>query len=378
MERLTRRKYLGLAAAASAGLAGCSTGTDSTSNTDAGAAQQATETSNATTPTTAGNGSESASETGESPYTQVYRETIGSVVLVSVGGSGVGGQRGGQGSGFMYRDRYVLTNAHVVRDAGRAEIQFARGESRTGQVVGRDVYSDLAVIEVQNPPSYADPLPIAKNEPAIGTRVAAIGSPYGFEGSITSGIVSAVNRSVPAPQGNFEIPNAVQTDAPVNPGNSGGPLVDLEGEVQGVINSGGGDNIAFAISALLVRKVVPALIQNGEYEHPYMGVALRPVTEGLARRENLQNARGLLVAEVLSGTPAAGTLRSGDVLVAVDGERVDTREGLSSYLELQTSPGDTVTLTVRRGGQRQQVELTLGARPPPERTPSGSRRDAFA
>jgi S1-C subfamily serine protease len=376
MKRLTRRRYLGLAAATSAGLAGCSTSADSNSNTDAatGQAQQGTE----TTPSSASNGSENASEAAESPYTQVYHETIGSVVLVSIGGSGVGGQRGGQGSGFVYRNRYVLTNAHVVRDAGRAEIQFARGESRTGQVVGRDAYSDLAVIEVQKPPSYADPLPIAKNEPAIGTRVAAIGSPYGFEGSITSGIVSAVNRSVPAPQGNFEIPNAIQTDAPVNPGNSGGPLVDLAGDVQGVINSGGGDNIAFAISAPLVRKVVPPLIENGEYEHPYMGVALRPVTEGLARREDLRNARGLLVAEVLSGTPAAGTLRSGDVLVAVDGERVDTREGLSSYLELQTSPGDTARLTVRRGGERQQIELTLGARPPPERTPSGSRRGAFA
>jgi len=376
MKRLTRRRYLGLAAATSAGLAGCSTSADSNSNTDAvtGQAQQGTE----TTPSSASNGSENASEAAESPYTQVYHETIGSVVLVSIGGSGVGGQRGGQGSGFVYRNRYVLTNAHVVRDAGRAEIQFARGESRTGQVVGRDAYSDLAAIEVQNPPSYADPLPIATEEPAIGTRVAAIGSPYGFEGSITSGIVSAVNRSVPAPQGNFEIPNAIQTDAPVNPGNSGGPLVDLAGDVQGVINSGGGDNIAFAISAPLVRKVVPPLIENGEYEHPYMGVALRPVTEGLARREDLRNARGLFVAEVLSGTPAAGTLRSGDVLVAVDGERVDTREGLSSYLELQTSPGDTVRLTVRRGGERQQIELTLGARPPPERTPSGSRRGAFA
>jgi len=377
MKRLTRRSYLGLTVAASAGLAGCSTGTDSNSDTDAGAAQQATETSNATTPGTNANG-ENASEGTESPYTEVYRETIGSVVLVSVGGSGVGGRRGGQGSGFMYRDQYVITNAHVVRDAPQAQVQFARGESRTGRVVGRDAYSDLAAIEVSSPPSYADPLPIATEEPAIGTRVAAIGSPYGFEGSITSGIVSAVNRSVPAPQGNFEIPNAIQTDAPVNPGNSGGPLVDLEGEVQGVINSGGGDNIAFAISAPLVRKVVPALIENGEYEHPYMGVALRPVTEGLAGQRNLQNARGLLVAEVLSGTPAAGTLRSGDVLVAVDGERVDTREGLSSYLELRTSPGDTVTLTLRRGGERRQVELTLGTRPDPESTPSGSRRDGFA
>jgi S1-C subfamily serine protease len=375
MKRLTRRRYLGLAAATSAGLAGCSTSADSNSNTDAvtGQAQQGTK----TTPSSASNGSENASEAAESPYTQVYHETIGSVVLVSIGGSGVGGQRGGQGSGFVYRDRYVLTNAHVVGDAERVRIQFARGESQTGQVVGRDAYSDLAAIEIPNPPSYAAPLPIAREEPAIGTRVAAIGSPYGFQGTITSGIVSAVDRSVPAPEGNFLIPNAIQTDAPVNPGNSGGPLVDLNGEVLGVINSGGGDNIAFAISAPLVRKVVSALIAEGEYEHPYLGVRLREVTEELARRESLQNARGLFVAEVLSGTPAAATLESGDVLLAVDGQRVDTRQELSSYLELETSPGDTATLTIRRGGERRQVELTLGARPEPQGTTNGSRPNRF-
>jgi S1-C subfamily serine protease len=154
--------------------------------------------------------------------------------------------------------------------------------------------------------------------------------------------------------------------------------VDLEGEVQGVINSGGGDNIAFAISAPLVRKVVPELIAEGEYRHPFLGVRLQPVTEDLARQRNLQNARGLLVAGTLQGTPAEGTLRSGDVLLAIDGQRVDSQRALSSYLELQTSPGDTVTLTVRRGGERQQVELTLGARPAPESTPSGSRRSVFA
>jgi S1-C subfamily serine protease len=379
MKRCTRRTCLGLAAAATAGLAGCSAGTDSDAATDA-AAQQDGETTSAATTTSGANasgGNGTGTEASESPYTEVYRETIGSVVLVSVGGTGVGGQRGGQGSGFVYRDRYVLTNAHVVGDAERVRIQFARGESQTGQVVGRDAYSDLAAIEIPNPPSYAAPLPIAREEPAIGTRVAAIGSPYGFQGTITSGIVSAVDRSVPAPEGNFLIPNAIQTDAPVNPGNSGGPLVDLNGEVLGVINSGGGDNIAFAISAPLVRKVVSALIAEGEYEHPYLGVRLREVTEELARRESLQNARGLFVAEVLSGTPAAATLESGDVLLAVDGQRVDTRQELSSYLELETSPGDTATLTIRRGGERRQVELTLGARPEPQGTTNGSRPNRF-
>ena len=363
MEQLTRRGYLGVVAAATTGFAGCSAG-DTGSAGEAGAqAQQGTATP---TDTNASGTEVSASNTdesgAESVYTRVYRETIGSVVSIRV--SSTGGRSGGQGSGFVYDPTHIVTNAHVVGDADRVEVQFDRGGSRVGQVVGRDLRADLAVIRVENRPDYAEPLSLVEEGPAVGTRVAAIGSPYGLDGTITAGIVSAVDRSIPSPEGQgARIPNGIQTDAPVNPGNSGGPLVNLEGTVVGVINSGGGENIAFAISAPYVRKVVSALIANGEYEHPYMGVTLRPVTQRLARSEGLANTRGLFVGEVLSGTPADGTLRRGDVLLAVDGQPTESREALSSYLELETSPGDTVRLTIRRGGERRQVGLTLGARP---------------
>lgn len=369
MERLTRREYLGVAAAATAGLAGCSAGDPgSTGETDA-QAQQGTATPTGTSATTGTNASgteantSDTSESGaESVYTRVYRETIGSVVSIRVPSSG--GRSGGQGSGFVYDPTHLVTNAHVVGGASRVEVQFDRGGSRVGQVVGRDLRADLAVVSVSNRPEYAEPLELVGEELAVGTRVAAIGSPYGLDGTITAGIVSAVDRFIPSPQGQgARIPNGIQTDAPVNPGNSGGPLVNLEGTVVGVINSGGGENIAFAISAPYVRKVVSALISEGEYEHPYMGVALRPVTQRLARAEGLANTRGLFVEEVLSGTPADGTLERGDVLLAVGGQPTESREALSSYLELETSPGDTVRLTIRRDGARRQVDLTLGARP---------------
>ena len=376
MEQLTRRGYLGLAAAATAGLAGCSaTGDSESAGETAAQAQQGSATTGTGTPTTASGtqnteanaSTASESESGtdtESVYTQVYRETIGSVVSIRV--TSPGGQRGGQGSGFVYDPRHVVTNAHVVGEAERVEIGFDRGATRTGRVVGRDLRADLAAVRVERRPDYATPLSLVEEEPAVGTQVAAIGNPFGLDGSMTAGIVSAVDRLIPSPQGRgVRIPNGIQTDAPVNPGNSGGPLVNLDGVVVGVINSGGGENIAFAISAPYVRKVVSALISEGEYEHPYMGVSLVPVTPGLAREESLRNTRGLFVREVLSGSPSDGTLRAGDVLLAVDGTRVGSREALSSYLELETSPGDTVTLTVRRNGERRQVDLTLGARPEP-------------
>lgn len=218
-----------------------------------------------------------------------------------------------------------------------------------------------------------------REEPAVGTFAAAISVPFGFEGTLTYGIVSAVNRSVPSPQGNFRIPNAIQTDVPVNPGNSGGPLVNLDGIVLGVIDSRGGENIAFAISAPYVRKVVTALIETGEFRHPFLGVGLTQVTQRIARQRNLPNARGLLVGSIKQGGPAA-VLREGDVILSVDGKATPTFQALSSYLELNTQPGDTVTLTIRWNGERQQVDVTLGMRPAPKtgtQSSSNSRSSHF-
>lgn len=354
----TRRRVLqGAGIAFASALAGCGSAESTTTEpaeTSEPTTTEATETAD-TSPDAAG------------PYTSVYRDVIGSVVLIRVSS---GGGEGGQGSGFVYRDGYVVTNAHVVGDATDVQVRFSEGEWRSASVVGTDPSSDLAVVGVESLPDYAAPLSLVDDQPAIGTEVAAVGNPYGYEGSITSGLVSGLNRSIPAPNG-YTIPDAIQTGAPVNPGNSGGPLVTLDGEVAGVINSGGGENIAFAISAALVRRVVPALVEDGEYTHAYMGVALRTVTPAVAEELGLDDPRGVLVSDVRSGGPSAGALRSGDVIVRVEGERIDGRQQLSSYLALQASPGETIRLTVLRDGERRTVDLTLGERP--ERPDTGSR-----
>jgi S1-C subfamily serine protease len=364
-ERKTRRRYLGgLGAALTAGVAGCSSVFGGGPGANASGDQTTVE--NPTTTTTenasgvGGNGTEPAGNATEatSPYTRVYRKTIESVVLIR----SLTARRGGQGSGFVYRDNYIVTNAHVVSDATEVQVRFTNGEWRSASVVGVDASSDLAVIEVQNPPGYANPLPLVENQPAIGIEVLAIGNPYGLEGSVTSGLVSGVNRLIPAPNG-YKIPDAIQTGAPVNPGNSGGPLVNLQGEVVGVISSGGGENLAFAVSAALVKLVIPSLIEDGKYAHAYMGVNLRTVTPAIAEQLGLEDPRGVVVTEVRSDGPATGVLQRGDVILSVGGQRIESRQQFVSYLALEASPGDTVQVTIVRDGERQTVELTLGKRP---------------
>jgi S1-C subfamily serine protease len=245
-------------------------------------------------------------------------------------------------------------------------------------VVGSDPYSDLATIRVSNRPAYASPLPLIEGEPVVGQEVVVIGNPFGLSGTATAGIVSGINRSIPGPTG-YSIPDAIQTDAALNPGNSGGPMVSLDGEVIAVVNSGGGENVGFGISAPLVRRVVPALIEDGEYEHSYMGVTLRTVTPAIAAANDLDEARGVIVVDVFDGGPSDGVLRPSDETAFVDGEAVpvggdvilamaetdlSTVEDLSSFLALRTSPGEEIDLTVSRDGQRRTVELELGRRPP--------------
>jgi serine protease Do len=362
-DQTTRRRYLGaLGATLAASFAGCS-GVLSQSATNNSSTTSGTETAagNATNATNA----TSANQSSSSPYTQVYRNTISSVVLIRVSGqSGQGRQSrgGGQGSGFLLRQNYIVTNAHVVGNASEVQVRFSQGEWRTASVVGTDPSSDLAVVQVQNPPQYASALSLVQSEPAIGTEAVAIGNPFGLEGSVTSGLVSGLNRLIPAPNG-YRIPDAIQTGAPVNPGNSGGPLVDLDGRVIGVISSGGGENLAFAISAALVKRVVPALIENGEYDHAYMGIRTQTVTPDIAQQLGLDQPRGVVVAGVQSGGPSAGTLQQGDVILSINGTRIDGRQQLISYLALQASPGDSVEVTVLRNGERRTLSLTLGARP---------------
>lgn len=371
-DKQTRRNYLQLLGTTGAALfAGCSNDPPTGDGTTTAGPTTTRDGGSAATPTTATESpNPDPSAEFEDVFVELYDQTVGSVVAIRVSG-------GGLGSGFVYDQNYIVTNYHVVTDANTVEIQYARGQSTTGQVVGTDQYSDLAVVDAAQRPEYANPLTPQPEEPEIGTRVAAIGSPYGLEGSMTNGIVSGVNRLVPSPSANFRIPNAIQTDAPVNPGNSGGPLVNLDGEVLGVVNSGGGENIAFAISAALVERVVPTIIQTGEYNHPYIGVSLAEVTSTVARANNLDRPRGVLVTSVAEGVPAGDVLQGstgttrvngfrvptgGDIILSVEDQRIDSPRDLLTYLELNASPGETVQFTILRNGQRRTVSVELIAR----------------
>ena len=356
-----RRAFLGrLGAAATAVLAGCAAPAGSRSLPTPGPARERTPT---------------ATERARTAYTRVYRETVDSVVLVQSPGLA-----GTQGSGFVFDDAgRVLTNQHVVAEADDLDLRYADGTWSRATVRGTDVYSDLAVLEPADRPAGVRPLPLVERPPPIGTEVVAIGSPFGLEESLTTGVVSGVHRTI-STRGGFTIPDAVQTDAAVNPGNSGGPLVTLDGRVVGVIRSGGGENIGFAVSAALVRRVAPALATRGRYRHAYVGVRILDVTPTVAEANDLDAVRGVYVDGVVEGGPAEGVLRGsdgeatvegvtvptgGDVIVAMGGEPVPTSGALGRFLALETRPGDTVSVRVVRDGAETTVDLALGARPPP-------------
>lgn len=312
-------------------------------------------------------------------YAQLYDETTQSVVLVRTGG--------GLGSGFVFDvanesgAAYVVTNQHVVNETNEVLVRFNRGEAVPGTVVGTDALSDLAAIRVEQPPEYAAPLPLNEDRPSPGQSVAALGSPYGLRSTITSGIVSGTNRSIPT-QAGYAIPNTVQTDAPINPGNSGGPLVECPGgEVIGVNRAGGGEDIGFAVPASIVERVVPALIEDGEYEHAFLGVRAVEVTEPVAAANDLNTTEGVLVVRTIRGTPASEEFQEsrefavvsgaripvgGDVIVGIGSRSVETPNDLARFLALEASPGETVAVTVLRDGERRTVNVTLVERPSPD------------
>jgi serine protease Do len=314
-------------------------------------------------------------DAGDESYAAMYQRTIGSVVTIRV----YDGYSAGGGSGFVRGDGTIVTNQHVVEDAEEIDVAYTEGEWTTAEVLGTDAYADLAVLEPDERPGYAEPLPLRRSDPPIGTRVLALGNPYQLEASASSGIVSGIDRSLSGPN-DFPIPDAIQTDAAVNPGNSGGPLVDLDGNVVGVITAGGAENIGFAISAPLAREVVPELATTGSYAHAYIGVRLLTVDPVVAEANDLplEDPRGVLVSEVVDDGPADGVLFGspdtetvqrrtvpvgGDVVLSLDGAPTPTLERLTGHIALEVDPGDTVEAELLRDGERETVELTVGERP---------------
>lgn len=295
----------------------------------------------------------------------------------------------GGGSGFVWDDAgHIVTNYHVVEESDQVQVTFSDGTSAIAEVVGADIDSDLAVLRIDVEGYLLHPIERGKLEDVkVGMRVAAIGNPFGFEGTLTSGIVSALGRSIPA-LNNFSIPDSIQTDAAINPGNSGGPLLNEQGEVIGVnaqihsearANSG----VGFAIPISIVERVVPALIANGVYRHSYMGVSGITLSPLCASDLNLsKDLRGAYITQVFPGTPAAKAgLRAGrqasstkyieicpensggDLILAINEQTVTTFDEILVYLERYTAPNDTVTLTLLRNGNSYAVDVTLGTRP---------------
>lgn len=373
MER-TRRGVLGIGAAAlGASVAGCLGETNGAASGDAGGGRPQVD-----PPVTA-----------ENPdYADVYEAVVPSVARVqtyvesreTAFGTGEGGPAG-QGSGFLYDETHLVTNDHVIGDPDAIRVRATDETWVNASVVGRDPYSDLAVVEFDGD-LPGDPLPVARELPPVGTRVLVVGAPLGLSGSASQGIVSGRDRAIPASTapGRFSIADAIQTDAALNPGNSGGPIVALDGTVVGVATATRGDNIGFGVSARLVNEVVPSLVETGSYDHSYMGVSVAPVDPLLAAGNDLPDVSGVYVAEALPDGPADGVLRGtdgettvdgatvptgGDVIVALDGAAIDDNPDLSRYLALETDPGDTVAVTVVRDGDEETVDVTLGERPEP-------------
>jgi 2-alkenal reductase len=328
---------------------------------------------------------------------ELYRRVNPAVVSIDVSGHKTDDQATpeadlpyAQGSGFLYDDQgHIVTNNHVVEDATGFQVRFSDGSLVTAQFVGRDPGSDLAVIKVDELPAGAAPLGLADSRTVeVGQTAIAIGNPFGLQNTLTVGVISGLGRSLTGPSnadgGFFSIPNVIQTDAAINPGNSGGPLLNIKGEVIGVntairTDSGTFQGVGYAVPSNALTRVIPALIRDGSYQHPWLGIRMRDVDPLFARHFGLPVQQGVLVVEVQANSPAASApLRGGrqrgeyegasvaydgDIITAIAGQPVHSSDDLVSYLELQTSVGDTVTFTVFRDGSEQPVAVTLGSRP---------------
>jgi len=320
----------------------------------------------------------------------VYEHVKGSVVLIRatiVAQTFFGKEYGSsEGSGFVYDSLgHIVTNYHVIEGAVDVEVFFPDKSVYDAEVVGEDPYADLAVLKIEPGDKTLRPLTLGNSSDLrVGQPVIAIGNPYGFEASLTSGVISQLNRLLGSPGGRL-IPNVIQFDAAVNPGSSGGPLLDYYGRVIGVTTAiytrtGEFTGIGFAIPSNTVARVVRSLIETGRYEHPWMGIRGIDVNMEIAKLMNLPKAYGFLITNVAKGSPAEkagleagakwvmlsdGTRINigGDVIIGVDGMRIFGLGDLLAYLEEHKRPGDKITLTIYRQGTELNLELTLGAIP---------------
>jgi len=334
---------------------------------------------------------------GNVSISQLYSAVKNSVVVITgeVTSTSFFGSSTGevQGSGFVYSvngKTVIITNFHVIDSASDISVTFSDGNAYAGTVIGTDQYSDLAVLTVQAPSSELVPLTMVSSTTlSVGDPVMAVGAPYGLTGSLTTGVVSALGRTISESTIPYAIANAIQTSAPINPGNSGGPLLNFADQVVGITTAtatdssgNAADAIGFAVPSSTILKEIGSLVSTGTYtQHAYMGITEVDMDYATAQAMNVSTTYGVLIQSVVSGGPAAtaglkaGTQTSvvegnqiylgGDIITAINGTHILNGDALSAYLEANTLPGQTISLTVIRNGQTMTIPLVLGTRPAP-------------
>ena len=316
---------------------------------------------------------------------EIFDKSEPGVVRVNVQKNETKDAGGGVGSGFVFDKKgHVITNAHVIDDAEKVTVTFLDGRSYNAEIIGIDEATDIAIIKVNIEPTLLHPLTIGNSSNLkVGEPIAAIGNPFGLSGSMTSGIVSQLGRLLPSST-EYRIPDIIQTDAAINPGNSGGPLLNMYGEVVGIntaIQSATGEftGVGFAVPSQTVSKIVPTLVEKGEYSHPWIGISGRDIDPDLAKVLELKEAVGFLVITVVEDSPAfeAGLIGSekfievegvkypmgGDVILTVDGVEVRKIDDILIHLQRAKSVGDEMILEVLRDGRTTSVTIVLQERP---------------
>jgi len=318
-------------------------------------------------------------QTGIIPWPTIYNQLKDSVVLIET--------NLGLGSGFVYDTKgHIITNQHVIDDADTIQVTFLDGNITSASLIGMDIYSDLAVVKVDPQVTRLYPVVLGNSsELSVGEPVAAMGNPFGLSDTLTVGVVSSLERTLTA-VGNYVIIDIIQLDAAVNPGNSGGPLVNLLGQVVGVntaiqSETGTFTGIGFAVPSDTIKREIDSLIENGDYKHPWLGISALGVNLAIADALGLEKPQGILVTEVISGSPVdlaglrggdennvdpeLGIPLGGDVITEVNELPVITMDDLIVYMERNTIPGDSVVLGIIRDGQELNLTVTLGERPLP-------------
>ena len=316
---------------------------------------------------------------------EIFEKAEPGVVRVNTIRNQTVNETGGVGSGFVFdKMGHIITNAHVVEGSTKTIVTFLDGRSYNAEIIGVDEYTDIGVIKVNADLKLLQPLSLGDSSNLnVGEPIAAIGNPFGLSGSMTSGIVSQMGRLLPSGSG-YSIPDVIQTDAAINPGNSGGPLLNMRGNIVGIntaIQSTTGEftGVGFAIPSQTVAKIVPILIDEGEYKHPWIGISGRDIDPDTANVLGLKDALGFLIITVVENSPAAdaGLIGSdktievdgkeysigGDVIVAVDGMDVRKIDDILVHLQRVKTVGDEMNLEILRDGRTTNVTIILQERP---------------